>query len=308
MDFTDDQLRRIVALVPVYCDDTEHAYQIRIARAIIAALSAEQGKEPVEYQMKAKRATNWTRVQGDTPEAQRVHMDEVNANYPGVYDSRALYTHPQSPAPQPAGFDAWGNEMFTDAPSQAAGQAVRMLTQPEIQAIHRAEHGCNARAADFRVYEAIQCASFEVNGLEGGKGASGEAMEVQIEKLNLHSKAFFQALADLVGLPSRGHKGDKLGREWIDRQEAMRLMPALRDNAGALAQLARSAIRDRAAQGGVGSADHGSVCPAPQPKGYCEHCFNRFGERIKLCDKGKHLVGVASASNAAAKTGNSNES
>lgn len=37
---TDEQLRRIVALVPTYGDDTEHAYQIRIARAVLAAQAA----------------------------------------------------------------------------------------------------------------------------------------------------------------------------------------------------------------------------------------------------------------------------
>jgi hypothetical protein len=34
---TDDQLRRIIVLVPAYSDDDNNAYHIRIARAVLAA-------------------------------------------------------------------------------------------------------------------------------------------------------------------------------------------------------------------------------------------------------------------------------
>jgi hypothetical protein len=34
---TDDQIKRIVILLPVYSDDANYAYEIRLARAVLAA-------------------------------------------------------------------------------------------------------------------------------------------------------------------------------------------------------------------------------------------------------------------------------
>lgn len=61
-------------------------------------------------------------------------------------------------------------------------------------------------------------------------------------KLNEHSKAHMQALVDLVGIPSRQFKADAMQREWIDREQAMRLVPALRDHGSALAELMRQQL------------------------------------------------------------------
>lgn len=49
-EFTDDQLRRTVTMVPMYSDDTEHAYGIRIARAALAlkGAPADDAKPPIK--------------------------------------------------------------------------------------------------------------------------------------------------------------------------------------------------------------------------------------------------------------------
>ena len=40
---SDDELRRMVVMVPMYCDDMEHAYHIRLARAVLSAYGVPEG-------------------------------------------------------------------------------------------------------------------------------------------------------------------------------------------------------------------------------------------------------------------------
>lgn len=75
------------------------------------------------------------------------------------------------------------------------------------------------------------------------RGAALPDRAQDFAKLNAHSRVFMKALADLVCLPSREFKGDAMRREWIDREQAMRLVAPLRDNASALATLLREELK-----------------------------------------------------------------
>lgn len=72
----------------------------------------------------------------------------------------------------------------------------------------------------------------------------------RIAKMLEHSRAHMKALADLVGINSRSFKGYP-GREWIDREEAMRLVPALRDHASALTAMLREELLRNAGVAGT---------------------------------------------------------
>jgi hypothetical protein len=63
----------------------------------------------------------------------------------------------------------------------------------------------------------------------------------RIAKMLEHSRAHMKALSELVGLDSRSFKGYP-GREWIDREQTMRLVPALRDHAMALTNMLREEL------------------------------------------------------------------
>lgn len=41
-DFTDPHLRALIVIVPLYSDDTDYAYHIRLARAVLAAERARK--------------------------------------------------------------------------------------------------------------------------------------------------------------------------------------------------------------------------------------------------------------------------
>jgi hypothetical protein len=112
----------------------------------------------------------------------------------------------------------------------------------------RAVEAWNRRAPDAAPAgepATVKLADWRANKLEAVFGARGEAAErakEQMQKLNEHSRAYMKALAALVNLDSREFKGHP-GSEWIDREQAMRLVPALRDHASAMAETARNLLR-----------------------------------------------------------------
>lgn len=63
------------------------------------------------------------------------------------------------------------------------------------------------------------------------------------EKLNAASRAHMEALAKLIALPSRQFKADPMRPDWIDREQAMRLIAPLRDNASTLAVMLREELK-----------------------------------------------------------------
>lgn len=126
---------------------------------------------------------------------------------------------------------------------QAAQQAVEALNRCRIaldDIYNHNEAACAAVVMHYGVRHDDLIAATEE--LESALQQQPEPVAAErFAPLNAHSNGYMQALASLVNLPSREFEG-AADQEWIDREDAMRLVPALRDHGSALASLLRKEL------------------------------------------------------------------
>lgn len=101
------------------------------------------------------------------------------------------------------------------------------------------------------------------------------------QKMQAASRTHMRALADLVNMPSREFK-QAPDRDWIDRDQVMRLIAPLRDNALALATM----LRDELARTHGVLPVEAQSCPRCGARSQCDAENLCHGEDCPLPDTG----------------------